>query len=85
MTSEPISRKKIEIEIQIEIENFANFNCAKEFGNNFVAFYRKLSLFVYYDSQTSNTKNESEKTSNAKCDKMDVKKLARKFSSKKSF
>ena len=37
---EPIFSKKIEIVIQIEIENFANFNCATQIGNKFVAFQR---------------------------------------------
>ena len=31
--------KQIEIVIQIEIENFANLNCAKQFGNNSVAYH----------------------------------------------
>ena len=84
-TLEPISRKKIEIVIQIEIENFANLNCAKGFGNNFVTFYGNFHYLFAMILKHQIQKNDSKKASNAKCDKKDVKKLARKFSSTKSF
>ena len=79
------SKKKIEIVIQIEIENFANLNCAKGFGNNFVTFYGNFHYLFAMILKHQIQKNDSKKASNAKCDKKDVKKLARKFSSTKSF